>query len=140
MIAGPSHTTNVAHPEVALIQPTSVASPSAGISNSTFAVAESMEQGGCAVSSHKALHNWHTIQHVLSPAQIKARQVRAAGTVVEHGHSFALHDRINWQIDGLKCAEENQSKLSVAGSNVFVCAWLLIIDFVFIGRRFSSWQ
>jgi hypothetical protein len=84
--------------------------------NNSYAVAKSMGQGGRAVSSHKALHHWHTTQHVLSPAQIKARQVSAAGTVVEHGHSFSLHDRINWQIDGLQCAEENQSKLLVHAS------------------------
>jgi hypothetical protein len=60
--------------------------------------------------------NHHTTQHVLSPAQIKARKVSAAGTVVEHGHCFSLHDGINRQIDGLECAEENQSKLSVLAS------------------------
>ncbi len=55
-------------------------------------------------------------QHVLSPAQIMARQVCAAGTVVEHGHSFALHDKINGQINELECVEENQSKLLVVFS------------------------
>jgi hypothetical protein len=69
-----------------------------------------------ALSSHKALHHWHTAKHVLSPAQIKARQISAVGTVAEHGHSFLLHDGMNWQLDGLKCAEENQSKLSVPAS------------------------
>jgi hypothetical protein len=63
-----------------------------------------MGQGGRAVSSHKALHHWHTTMHVLSSAQKKARQVSAAGTVIEHGHSFSLHDGpgINLQIDGLE--------------------------------------
>jgi hypothetical protein len=75
-----------------------------------------MGQGRRAVPSHKALHHWHTTQHVLSSAQIKARQVSAAGTVVEHGHSFSIHDGISRQIDGLECAEENQSKLSVPAS------------------------
>jgi hypothetical protein len=71
-----------------------------------------------ATKQLKALHHWHTTQHALSPAQIKARQVSAAGTVVEHGHSFLLHDWINWQIDsdGLECAGENQNKLSVPAS------------------------
>jgi hypothetical protein len=104
------------HPEVELIQPTSVAPLRAGIGNSSIAVAKSMWQGGRAVSSHKARHHWHTTKHVLSSAQIKARQISAAGTVVEHGHSFSLHDGINQQIDGLECAEENQSKLSVPAS------------------------
>jgi hypothetical protein len=62
------------HPEVELVLPTSVALPSAGISNSSFVVAKSMGQGGCAVSSHNALHHWHMNQHILSLAQIKARQ------------------------------------------------------------------
>jgi hypothetical protein len=97
------------HPEVELIQPTSVAPPRAGIGNSSIAFAKLMRQDGCAVSSHKALHHWHTTKHVLIPAQIKARQVSAACTVVEHGHSFSLHDGINRQLDGLECAEENQS-------------------------------
>jgi hypothetical protein len=47
------------HPEVELVQPTSVASPSAGIGYSSLAVAKSMGQGGRAVSAHKALHQWH---------------------------------------------------------------------------------
>ena len=72
------------HPEVELIQPTSVAPPRAGIGNSSIAFAKLMRQDGRAVSSHKALHHWHTTKHVLSPAQIKAGQVSAAGTVVEH--------------------------------------------------------
>ena len=104
------------HPEVELVQPTSVAPPCAGLSNSSSAVAKLMRQGGRAVSGHKARHHWHTTKHVLSPAQIKAGQVSAAGTVVEHEHSFSLHDGVNWQRDGLECAEENQSKLSVPAS------------------------
>jgi hypothetical protein len=71
---------------------------------------------GVLFFTHKALHHWHTTQHVLSPAQIKARQIIGAGPVVEHGHFFALHDRIDMQIDGFECSEENQSKLSMAGS------------------------
>ena len=58
------------HPEVELVQPTSVASPRAGIGYSSLAVAKSMGQGGCAVSAHKARHQWHTAKNILSPAQI----------------------------------------------------------------------
>ena len=58
------------HPEVELVQPTSVASPRTGVGNSSLAVAKSMGQGGRAVSTHEARHQWHTTQHVLSPAQI----------------------------------------------------------------------
>ena len=58
------------HPEVELVQPTSVASPRTGVGNSSLAVAKLMGQGGRAVSTHEARHQWHTTQHVLSPAQI----------------------------------------------------------------------
>jgi hypothetical protein len=80
------------HPEVELGQPTSVAPPHAGIGNSSIAVAKLMRQGGRAVSSHKALHHWHTgtTKNVLSPAQIKARQVSAAGTVLSRTWALLL--------------------------------------------------
>jgi hypothetical protein len=50
----------------------------------------------------------NTFSARLSPAQIKARQVSAAGTIIEHGQSpMKLHGGINWQTGGLECAEEN---------------------------------
>jgi hypothetical protein len=67
----------LAHPEVELVQPTSVDPSSAGIGS--IAVAKWMGQCGHAVSSHKARHHWHTTQHVLSPAQIKARRCGRLG-------------------------------------------------------------
>ena len=39
--------------------------------------------------------------------------VRAAGSIVEHGHSVALHDCIWSQGDGFKGAEENQGEFLV---------------------------
>ena len=61
------------HPDVELVQPTSVASPLAGIGHSSMAVfAKTMGHGGRPVSSHKARHHWHTTQHVLSPTQVWA--------------------------------------------------------------------
>jgi hypothetical protein len=77
-------------------------------------------------SAHKAKHHWQfgTLWH--DPTRSQPCRCADKGdvgyprsavcTVVEHGHSFALHDRINWQIDGLKSVEENQGKLLVAES------------------------
>jgi hypothetical protein len=79
------------HPEVELIEPTSVASAPAGISLSSITISKRIGQRGVRVSTHVARHQWHTAQHIAWPAQIEARQVGAAGTVEEHGHTVALH-------------------------------------------------
>ena len=39
--------------------------------------------------------------------------VRAAGSIIEYGHSVALHDCIWSQCDGSKSAEEDQSRFLV---------------------------
>jgi len=80
------------HPDVELIQPTSVASAFAGIRHSSLAIPELMRQGGCYVATYIAWHQRYTPQNVLSPAQIQTGQVGAAGRVKEHWHSILLHD------------------------------------------------
>ena len=52
------------HPEVELIEPTSVASAPAGISLSAITISKRIGQGGVWVSTHVALHQWHTAQHI----------------------------------------------------------------------------
>jgi hypothetical protein len=79
------------HPEVELIEPTSVASAQAGISLSSIAIAKRMGQGGSWVPTQVARHQWHTAQHIASLAQIEAWMVGAAGTVKEHRHTVSLH-------------------------------------------------
>ena len=70
------------HPEVELIEPpTSVASAPAGISLSSITISKRIGQRGVRVSTHVAWHQWHTAQHIAWPAQIKARQVGAAGSL-----------------------------------------------------------
>ena len=39
----------------------------------------------------------------------EAGVVRAAGSIIEHGNSVALHDRNRSQCDGFKRAEDDQS-------------------------------
>ena len=52
------------HPEVELIEPTSVASAPAGISLSSITISKRIGQGGVRVSTHVARHQWHTAQHM----------------------------------------------------------------------------
>ena len=66
------------HPEVELIEPTSVASPQAGISLSSIMIAKRMGQGGSRVPTQVARHQWHTAQHIANLAQIEAWMVGAA--------------------------------------------------------------
>ena len=101
------------HPEVELIEPASVASPHAGICSSSSPVAEAVGQGGMCVAADIARHQRHTSQHIFCSANIQAGQVSAAGSVEEHWHSAALHERVGRQFDGFKGAEENKRQLSV---------------------------
>ena len=66
------------HPEVDLIEPTSVASAPAGISLSSIMIAKRMGQGGSRVPTQVARHQWHTAQHIANLAQIEAWMVGAA--------------------------------------------------------------
>ena len=52
------------HPEVELIEPTSVASAPAGISSSSITISKRIGQRGVRVSTHVARHQWHTAQHI----------------------------------------------------------------------------
>ena len=54
------------HPEVELIEPTSVASAPAGISLSSITISKQIGQRGVLVSTHVARHwhQWHTAQHI----------------------------------------------------------------------------
>ena len=52
------------HPEVELIEPTSVSSAPARISSSSITISKRIGQGGVRVSTHVARHQWHTAQHM----------------------------------------------------------------------------
>ena len=54
------------------------------------------------------MHEWHPAQDIPSQENVQAGEVRAAGSIIEHGHSVALRDRIWSQCDGFKNVEEHQ--------------------------------
>ena len=90
-----------------LIKPAAVASSIPAVSHSSLAVSKAVGQCWSPVPSHKAWREWHPAQDVPRQAKVQAGEVRAAGSIVEHGHSVALRDRTWSQRDGFKSAEEH---------------------------------
>ena len=91
------------------------------VSHSSLAVSKAVGQGRSLVPSHKAWRE-HPAQDVPSQAKVQAGEIRAAGSIVEHGHSVALHDRTWSQRDGFESAEEHWSEfLVLAGSLKGAC-------------------
>ena len=83
------------YPKNALIKPAAVASSIPAVSHSSLAVSKAVGLGWSPVPSHEAWREWRPAQDVPSQAKVQAREVRAAGSIVEHGHSVALRDRMH---------------------------------------------
>ena len=94
------------HPNVDLIKPAAVASSIPAVSHSSLPVSKAAGQGWSPVPSHEAWREWHPAQDVPRQVKVQAGEVRAAGSIIEHGHSVALRDRTWGQRDGFKSAEE----------------------------------
>ena len=111
------------HPEVELIESTSVASAQAGISLSSITIAKQMGQGGSWVPTQVAQHQpeLHTAQHIANLAQIEALMVGAAGTVKEHGHTISLP--LGHKVDWFEGTEINQRQLYVTAFVVKMACW-----------------
>ena len=77
------------------------------------AVSKAVLQGWSPVPCHEARHQWHPAQDIPSQANVQAGEVKAACSIVEHGHSVALSERIWSQFDGFKSAEEHQGEFLV---------------------------
>ena len=103
------------HPNVKLTKPAAVASSIPAVSHSSLAVSKAVGQGWSPAPCHKAWREWHPAQDAPSQAKVQAGEVRAAGSIVEHGHSVALRDRTvrTWsQRDGFESAEGKQYQLN----------------------------
>ena len=96
------------HPDIELIKPTAIAGPFAAVSHCPLAATKAIGQGWSPVSTHEALYECYSAQHILSSGNIQGGEVGAACSIVEHGHSVALHNSIRGRCDGLKSADENQ--------------------------------
>ena len=85
------------HPNVELIKPAAFASSIPAVSHHSLAVSKAVgqaRQGWSPVPSHEASREWHPAQDIPSQANVQAGEVRANGSIVEHGHSIALRERI----------------------------------------------
>ena len=78
------------HPNVDFIKPAAVASTIPAGSHRPLAVPKAVGQGWRPVPSHEAWRERCPAQDVASQAKVQAGEVRAAGSIVEHGHSVAL--------------------------------------------------
>ena len=75
------------------------------------------------VGVHEAWREWRPAQDVPSQAKVQAREVRAIGSIVEHGNSVALCDHIWSQRDGFKSAEEHQGEFLVLPGSMNGASW-----------------
>ena len=100
------------HPSVELIKPAAVASSIPAVSNSTLAVCKAVVKGWSPVPLHEACQwrEWHPAHDIPSQANVQAGEVRAAGSIIGHGHFVPLSDCIWSQCDGFKSAEEHQGE------------------------------
>ena len=96
-----------------LIKPAAVVSSIPAVSHRSLTTSKAVWQGWSPVPLHEeAWQEWHPAQDIPSQANVQpeAGEVRAAGSIVEHGHSVALHDRIWSQCDRFKSSEEHQGE------------------------------
>ena len=97
------------HPIVYLIKPAAVASSIPAVSHSSLAVSKAVGQCWSPVPSHEAWREWHPAQDVPRQAKVQAGEVRAAGSIVEHGHSVALRDAPGVKVMGSKVLKNTRA-------------------------------